>query len=54
MGINVFLVVNYLSNLSTVGTATLIVVGTAIVIYILFCAYLIIDMAVHMGINLRF
>ena len=53
VGINVFLAANYLSNLPTVGTASLIVAGTAIVIYIFFCAYLIIDMAVHMGIKLR-
>lgn len=51
VGINVFLAVNYLSNLSTIGTASLTVAGAAIAIYIVFCAYLFFDMTVHMGSN---
>ena len=48
VGINVFLAVNYLSNLPTIGTASLTMAGAAIGVYILFCAYLIFDMALHM------
>ena len=53
VGINIFLAVNYLLNVPNIGTASLAVAGAAIAIYILFCVYLVLDMAVHMGVKIR-
>ena len=50
IGINVFLAVNYLtSNLDAIGAAMLAAAATATASYVLFCTYLALDMAAHMG-----